>query len=372
MEIIFKKQFVPPVLRINFSTSKSLGDNPIAKIVNPLNFPDPKIQKVDGATNQYLVIFDPRCQKEIVDIKLISADFSLLNLLKRLFCGLFFFLFPSFWKSLFSKAFWSGMLHMNFNTFFAKFFIGTGLLMAVLITLEVVGVDVRSGFTKWLDQLTMAETYAGKIRHFVGMDGADPFFKSAEAGAYFDRTRRDLSNDYEIFQVTAGDEKYRLLVRKNFLPATDLDDAADVCGKEIDAYIAEASDYQLFMSNPDIKSYLNLAYAEWTDTSESWMPNDNVELFLPTEHKKTWQANVDSIKRSDTDSLNKLGTDYGILRDGMDNQDYQVAIIAYLNKQVGLPSATIIKYDDGVASFSLDEDDNANYRCVRRLELDEK
>lgn len=366
-ESYFKRLKVPPTLRINIVSSFDLGDNPSVIIINPRNVAQPKSVSKTG-NNQYTVVCDPASVGETVDLKLVSAKFSVMDFCKKLFFGIFFFLSLSFWKSLLpGGGFWSGLLSVNFKTFFVRTFMFSGVLFICLVGLNVSGVEVHKPFSKWLDTFTLAESSGDRIRQIFSFDTPDPFFGSQEADDFLTRTGKTLDKIYVMTTIMEGDTSYRMLIRKVFLSADDLDAAEDICEKELNAEVPSLEDYYLIQNNEDVRSELELAFAEWTSTDRGILSDDLV-LFLPMEHVETWHENVKTIKNSAGESLKEFGEIHGVQQEDMDDDEFKRAIISQLNKELRLPNYTDIEYDEGTPSFYLDADHEANFRCVRKLE----
>ena len=346
---------IPPTLRLYISTPKSLGDSPTAKITRPKNLAPPtSVSKT--ADKQYVIVFDPSTNGETVDVTLTAAAFSFKSLFAFLTFGFWLGLLPG--RDFFTLA--------GFKTFAVRSAIFSGVLFFALVGLELWGVETRTSFSKWLDTLTMAENTGEKIKELVGWSKDDPFFQSDDAIMFKTRTGKDLKKVYSIMTATDEYGSYRLLVRKDFLSADDLDSAENICEKEMDAEIPSVAIYQLLASD-DVRSDLNFAFAEWTDTPYGFI-SDNYELYLLPEYLSTWRMGVAEIRSSNGTVLNDLGETYDIIRESnMDDEDFQNVMIKYLNQQLRLPAETDVQYDDGVASFYLDADDEAKFRCVRRL-----
>lgn len=354
---------VPPHLRINVITPKCLGDTPAAAILRPKNLAPPASVTKTG-DKQYSIVFEASCANETVDLALTSAAFSFIGFLKGLFLAFFFFLNINFWKSLLpGGGFWSSF---SLKTFLVRSFVVSGLLFVCLVGLEVSGVKIHKPFSGWLNTLTMAEISGDKLREIIGFDKQDKFFTSKEAYEFHARTGKKLDEVYLMTYVVEDDQKYRLLVRKNFLAADDLDSAENICDKELDAEIPNASHYKLFMKNSGLKSDLSMAFAEWTNKSKGIVSDDYL-MFVTRENTKTWQASVEEIEASDTTGLDEAGSDFGLERNGMDNETYRKVIIDRLNAELRLPPETDVEFDQGKAYFYLDADSKANFRCVRRL-----
>ncbi len=345
---------IPPTLRLYISTPQSLGDNPTAKITRPKNLAQPtNVSKT--ADKQYMIVFDASSAGESVDVTLTAAAFS--------FKSLFAFLTLSFWLGMLPRRDFFTLA--VFKTFAIRSVLFSGALFFVLVGLELSGVETRTSFSKWLDTLTMAENTGEKIKDLVGWSHDDPFFQSEDARMFKTRTGKDLDKVYLVMTATDENGAYRLLVRKNFLSADDLDSAENICEKEMNAEIPSVAIYQLLSS--DVRSDLTFAFAEWTSTAYGFI-SDDYGLYLLPEHSSTWQMGITEIRSSKGPVLDDLARTYDFIRDtGMDDEDFQNVLIQNFNLILRLPLETDVQYNDGIASFYLDADDEANFRCVRRL-----
>lgn len=351
---LFRKK-VPPTLRVHVITPRSLGDKPIAKITKPSNLTQPK-NVLKTAACQYEIVFDASCNGETVDVQLSASESFVAAFLKM-------FTWAFWWGLVPGRNFWT---FTGLKIFLIRSIMVTGIFFICLVGLELYGVKTHTPLSNWLNTQTMAENAADKIKEIVGWDEQSPFFQSQEAINFHTRTGKELDKVYLVMSVINGAETYKMLVRKNFLPADDLDSAEDICEKELDAEIPSIANYRLFMGS-DIKSDLDRAFAEWTSDSKG-LTSDDYRLYLPPEYVATWQISVAEIKASDSAGLNEQGAAYGLQRNGMDDDDFKKDIIKRLNEQLRLPAETDIEYDEGMASFFLDADSEANFRCVRRLE----
>ena len=167
---------IPPTLRVNVITPKSLGDNPSVKITRPKNLNQPVSVSKTG-TNQYVIVFDASSAGETVDITLTSAAFSI----KDFFSGLLVFFKLSFWLGFLKLSYWTSF---PWKTFLIRSGIVSGALFFVLVTLELTGVRAHKPVSKWLNTLTMAENAGDRIKDLVGWNNADPFFQSEEANNF--------------------------------------------------------------------------------------------------------------------------------------------------------------------------------------------
>lgn len=353
MQYTFLRIKVPPALRVNLVTPRSLGDSPAGKITRPKNIGQPSSVAKTG-DKQYEVVFSPSSAHETVDLVLSSGKFSFSSLL-----------------ALFTLSFWIGMLPgrdffrtFSVGNFISRVFMMSGILFVALVSLELCGVNIHKPFSRWLNTLEMAERSGDMIKGWLGE--SDPFFQSKEAHDFYSRTGKKLEKSYLLAVVIDEKTEFRMLVRKDFFPADDLDSAKNICEKEIDAMIPEKNDYDLIMKHGDMRSTINFAFAEWTLTDRGIL-SDDYELFILPEHVATWQVSVAEIQGSSGNALTGLAKDYDLDRGDMDDEELREKMIGLINRQVRLPLDTEVKYDDNVASFYLDADSQANFRCIRKL-----
>lgn len=347
---------VPQHLRVNVVTPKGLGDNPTAVITSPKNVPNPT-NVVKIGENQYEVIFAPSSVGETVSLTLSSVRVGLFKSLLSIFTLVF-------WLNLFPNR--QTFTSFSFKIFFVRSLIASGFLFVSLVGLQLSGVNIHQPFMRWLNTMDMVENTVDKIRQVIGMDETDPFFQSKEALAFYSRTGQKLSDVYLMTYVIEEDKKYRLLVKKDFFPADDLDAAEDICEKELNAVVPGLRDYHLLMKNVSLVDNLKLSFAEWTTESRGMMSDDYM-LFVSPDDIKAWQMNIESIKNGDSIDLDEIGGGLNVDRDEMNDQTYVNAIIKAFNNELRLPVDVEVEYEMNIPFFYLDADSEANFRCVRRL-----
>lgn len=357
MEYRWLRIKIPPTLRVNFVTPRSLGDSPAAKITRPKNLAQPSgVMKVGD--KQYTVSFNAGSANETVDVVLSSGVFNASSLLAIFTLTLWLSLLPG--RDFFRT--------FSFKTFISRTLVFTGLMFVILVSLEVMGISVHKPFSRWLNTLEMAERSGDAIKGLFGK--IDPFFTSQEADDFYSRTGSKLEKRYLMTMVSDEKTKYRMLVRKEFFPADDLDSAEDICEKELSAVIPVKTDYDLILKGEDLRSNMNFSFAEWTSTGRGIL-SDDYQLFILPEHVSTWQISVAEIKGTAGSALTEMANTYGLQRSDMDDADLREAMIKNINKELRLPAETDVVYKDSVASFFLDADSQANFRCIRKLQNEE-
>ena len=363
--IIYRKK-VPNSQRLTIATIKNLGDNPKIAILKPSNL-TPPVSVLKEAECQYTIVFHKSTVGETVDFSLTAANFSLWGMIKDMFFAIFALFTLTFWKGLLpGGTFWSTF---SFKRFFVRTVVFSLIVFVGLLGMELSGFHHHKKFLRWLNTLEMVESTSGAIKGAIGLDGDDGFFKSEEALNYYSRTGHKLGDDYILTDVIEnGDEKYQMLIRKQFHSGFDLDSAENICWGEIEGDIPAMGDYYNFMNNDAVKSNLDLAFAEWTDTSYGLM-SDDYELFIVRENSKTWQSRVEIINSLSGSALEEFAKNYDVPRADLDGDDYRDAIVAAVNREVRLPAETNVIYRDGVPSFYLDADREANFRCIRKLPI---
>ncbi len=365
MTTVFRKK-VPVNQRLTVAILKSLGDNPKCSITKPSNL-TPPVNVLKEAECQYTIVFHKSTVGETVDFSLTAAQFSLWSMIKGFFAAIFMIFTLMFWKSLLpGGTFWSSF---SVKKFIVRTFVFSLILFVGLLGMELSGFHHHKKFLRWLNTLEMVESTSGKIKGLVGLNGDDGFFKSEEAIDFYVRTGQKLEEVYLMTDALENDgEKYRLLVRRNFHSAYDLDSARNICYSEIDARIPDMVDYQLFMQSGAIGSNLELAFAEWT-TSGYGVMSDDYELFIIRENSKTWQDRVEIIQSLIGSALDEYAKNYEAVRGDLDDEDFRKAIISVLNREVRLPSETDVIFKQGVPYFYLAADCEANFRCIRKLDI---
>ena len=312
---------IPPHLKVDLLTDKDLGDAPVARITNPKNLPQPSnVAKISN--KQYVVYFASGSAGEVVDIVVSSVPVG-------------------FFRSMlvvFTLTFWSSFIHnkdsfRNFSlkTFIVRSLVVSGLLFVVLVGLVLSGVSINRPFARWLNTLDMAQGTADKIESLFSKP--DPFFQSAEATRFYERTGHRLEKVYTMAAVVYEDVTEKMLIRKNFFPADHLDAAEDICAKEIGAEVPDMPDYKLWVANDGVRGELSLAFAEWTETSRGFV-SDDYELFVSPENVATLQMSMAEIKGSSGDKLTELADNYDVKRNGKSDDDLKIELLEFLYKHV--------------------------------------
>lgn len=359
MDIMLKGLKVPPGLRLVVATGQDIGDAPTVKILNPRNLPEATAHKM--STGQYELVFAASCVGETVTVSLIPEDRQFFGNLLAGFLSLFTF---HFWLSLLpGKGF---VANFSWQRFMVGSLIASGFLFLVLVAIELTGVQFHKKYFRWLNTMEMVSNTVDKIQDITGLNESDPFFKSSESDQYYMRTGNKLHDDYLVMSVKSEDDNYRMLISKNFFAAKELDDAQEVCAGDIGGELPSLLDYRLLMKNESLFNQLNFAFAEWT-TYPKGIVSDDYFLWLLPMSIKTYEQALENVNTGSSEALDDLADNYNIEKAGLADDEFKELILRAIKNDLRLPQAAETVSENGKTLFYLDENYQANFRCVRKL-----
>lgn len=359
MDIQFTGLKVPPTLKVSVAVGKDYGDSPTITITNPRNLP--AATAIKTGKGQYDIIFQASCVGEIVNLTLSPADAKFFS---RMFSGIFAIFTLNFWLSMLpGRGFWSDF---SWQRFMARSLIVSGMLFVCLIGLELTGLDFHKRYLNWLNTMDMVEDAVAGIRNVIGLDDKDPFFKSAEASQYYVRTGTKLEEAYMMTSVHDDGDSYRMLVGKNFFIASELDDAQTSCANDIDGEVPSLKDFYILMKNEALADKLNFPFAEWTTYPRGVISDDYMLWILP-ENVKTYESAVASVNNGTAEELQSIADNYGFNYSGLTDEEFKAQLLDAVKNDLRLPMDVDIESENGQTVFYLDENRQANYRCIRKL-----
>ena len=359
MDKYFTGLKVPPTLRVSVAVGTDFGDSPKITITNPRNLPE--ATSIKTGKGQYDIVFQASCVGETVSLTLSPADAKFFS---RIFSGFLVLFTLSFWLGMLpGRGFWSDF---SWQRFMARSLIASGMLFVCLIALELTGLDIHKRYLKWLNTMDMVEDAVASIKNVVGLDDTDPFFKSSEASQYQIRTGRKLENDYLMTSVNDDGDSYRMLVGKNFFIASELDDAQASCAHDIDGEVPSLKDFYILMKNDSLVDKLNFPFAEWTTYPKGVMSDDYMLWILP-DNVRTYESAVASVNRGTADELQAIADNYGFDYSGLTDEEFKAQLLEAVKNDLRIPADVDVESENGQTVFYLDENRQANYRCIRKL-----
>jgi len=352
---------VPPNLRLSVVVGKNLGDTPVVTITNPRNLKNPTAVKT--GTNQYELMFDAGCAGETVNVTMAATGrWAFLNF----FTGFLKLFTLTFWMNLIpGRGFWTTF---SWKTFMMRSLMVSGMLFMLLVVLELSGVTIHKRYLNWLNTMDMVSDAVYKIKGITGLDDTDPFFKGSEAQRFYTRTGKKLQDAYLMTSVSEEDESYRLLISKEFYIASELDDAEDHCANEIGGEIPTLKDYYLMMKESSLTDQMMFAFAEWINYPYGIVSDDYMLWVMPI-NVQTYEAALQAINNGSADSLMDMAENYSIDKNGLTDEEFKTRLLVAVKNELRLPLEADITSKDGQTIFYLDEDEHANYRCVRKLPM---
>jgi len=361
MDITYKGLKVPPTLRVSVAVGRDFGDSPVVTITNPRNLPPATAQKTGAG--QYDIVFSASCVGETVSLTLSPHA-------RNIFSGMF-----SGFLALFTFTFWLGMLpgrgfwsNLSWQRFVARSLMFSGMLFFGLVALELGGVSFHKKALRWLNTMDMVADAVDKIKDITGLDNTDPFFQSVAADQFYMRTGTKLQDAYLMTSVTEDGESYRMLIGKNFFGANELDEAQATCANDVGGEVPTLKDFYLLMKNESLASQLNFPFAEWTTYPRGVISDDYMLWLLPL-NVKTYENALASVNTGTAESLKDMAENYNIDSSGLTDDEFKSLLLNAIKGELRLPRATETESNNGQTIFYLDENHQANFRCVRKLPM---
>jgi hypothetical protein len=120
------------------------------------------------------------------------------------------------------------------------------------------------------------------------------------------------------------------------------------------------------MKNEALADKLNFPFAEWTTYPKGVISDDYMLWVLP-DNVKTYESAVASVNNGTMEDLQNIADNYGFSYSGLTEEEFKTQLLDAIKNDLRLPLTVDVKSKDGQTVFYLDENHQANYRCIRKL-----